>query len=403
MKINIGIRKSVLTLGAVLGLIHGSAGAAMPTAEQIALFKQLPQAQQERLSRQMGIDMSILSSDGKGAATPLPLRVESPVRTTTGGDIQSEPVGKPSGGTINLKPFGYDVLAGEALGFVPVDNLPIPNDYVMAPGDEVNVQVYGKSNKSYSLVIDREGNINFPEFGPVSVTGQSFAQMRQHIISLIREKVIGVDVAVTMGSMRTMPIYVVGEVAQPGAYSVNGLTSVTQALIASGGVKTTGSLRNIQLKRGGRLVSRLDMYDLLVNGDSSGDVRLLSGDTLFIPTKMSSVSVSGEVLRPGIYELKGRTSISRLLRIAGGANPSAYLSRVSVQRMSAEGSDLFTLDLSRGSDRHFILENGDRVELLASTTSPRDVITLRGELVRQGVLNYKAGMRISDVLTSVEE
>lgn len=395
------LKKRLLTF-AVTGLFTSGALAFTPTAAQIAQFKQLPKAQQEALAAQYGVDISVLT----GATSATEAKQESPeqpVRANKAPVAQKEiQYTADTRSSAGLKPFGYDVLAGEPMDFTPVDNLPVPLDYTMAPGDQIEVQLYGKTNEEYSLVVDREGNVNFPEFGPVAVAGQTFGEMRQQLISLVEQKVIGVDVVVSMGAMRTMQVYIVGESQRPGAYNVNGLTSVTQALIASGGIKQTGSLRNIQLKRNGKVISTLDMYDLLVKGDSSGDIRLLAGDTLFIPTKTSSVSIGGEVLRPAIYELDNRTTISELLGLAGGLLPQAYLSKVSVQRATLDGVRQLTLDLTKGQDRRFVVKSGDKVSIDRASENLKDAVALRGEVVRQGTLSFTPGMKVSDVITSVD-
>ena len=390
-------KKRLITL-AVTGMFTTGVFAFTPTAAQIAQFQKLPKAQQEALAKQYGVDVSTLTGTGSSVQAK-PKTQAQPVRTTKSKTKTVKYAGA-TGGT--LKAFGYDVLSGQSMGFTPVDNLPVPMNYEMGPGDEVQVQLYGKTNLEYSLVIDREGKVNFPEFGPVAVAGQTFAEMREQLTALVEQKVIGVDVVVSMGAMRTMQVYIVGETVSPGAYNVNALTSVTQALIASGGVKRTGSLRNIQLKRNGKVISTLDLYDLLVKGDSSGDVRLFAGDTLFIPTKTSSVSIGGEVLRPAIYELDGRTTISELLDLSGGLLPQAYLSKVSVQRTTSTGIRQLTLDLTKREDSNFVVEAGDKISIGRASDSLKDAVALRGEVFRQGGLSFKQGMKVSDVVTSAD-
>lgn len=377
--------------------------AATPTPAQIAQFQKLPRAQQEQLARQFGIDMSVLQGQSN-VTLPTTAENQAPVRTMAvpANDIEADIV-EPEDKEEQLPLFGYDVLAGESEGYTAINNLPVPSNYVMAAGDSVEVLLFGKTSQSYSLEINREGVINFPEFGPLAVAGQTFAQMREQIINFVEQQVIGVNVTVTMGSMRAMQVYVVGELKQPGAYTVNGLTTVIQALIASGGVKETASLRNIQLKRKGKVVSKLDLYDLLVNGNSSGDVRLLEGDTLFVPTKKESVSIDGEILRPAVYELKGKVTLAKLIKLAGGLKPEAYLSKVSVRRLTQAGTELFTLDLSKSTGKNFVIENGDQVKLLPAASALSNVVTLRGEVVRQGAMTFTEGMKVTDAISSVED
>ncbi|PYF79870.1 protein involved in polysaccharide export with SLBB domain [Marinomonas alcarazii] len=393
--------KKLLT--ALMMTLAGSVFAFTPTAAQISQFQNLPKAQQEALARQYGVDISAFANGSGGSVTDVqqapvlePVEnkepVPAPVRHAAEEDDDS-----------GLPLFGYDVFSGNSLGLTVVDDLPVPLDYQMGPGDVINVQTFGKTNQNLSLTIDRDGSINLPDIGPVAVSGQTFAQLRKQINDVIKKKTIGVDVSVTMGAMRTMQVYIVGEAAQPGAYNVNGLTTITQALIASGGVKKSGSLRHIQLIRKGQVVSEFDLYDLLIKGDTSKDLRLSSGDTLFIPIRDNALTIEGQVARPAVYETKGGTTLAQLLSLAGGAKPNAYLSRVSVRRTSTNGVQQFTLDLSSPSGRGFKLENGDKVNLSAVSKSLKNAVAVRGEVVRQGALNFKQGMKVSDAIGSIED
>lgn len=372
-----------------------------PTPAQIQQFQSLPKAQQEQLARQYGVSIDTLtgqSSDITTDSTPKASQVE---RTTAASSkVVSKPVSKED--TESLTPFGYDVFSGKPMDFSNVDSLPVPLDYVMANGDEILVQIYGKTSRELALTIDREGLIYFPEFGPIAVSGQTFADLRAQVIKLVKQRVMGVDVVVSLGSMRSMQVFIVGESIQPGAYNVNGLTSITQALIASGGVKETGSLRNIQLKRKGKIIASLDLYDLLLKGDASNDVRLLAGDTLFIPTKQSNVSIEGEVVRPAVYEMNGKITVSQFLKMAGGAKPSAYLSKINLRRTSSTGIEQFTLDMNKSNERNFTIKNGDSIHIAASSKSLKNAVAIRGEVVRQGALQFIEGMKVNDVISSVD-
>ncbi len=382
--------------------LAGSVFAFTPTAAQISQFQNLPKAQQEALARQYGVDISAFANGSGGSVTDVqqapmlePVENKEPAPAPVRHAAEDDDSGLPL--------FGYDVFSGNSLGLTVVDDLPVPLDYQMGPGDVINVQTFGKTNQNLSLTIGRNGSINLPDIGPVAVSGQSFAQLRKQINDVIKNKTIGVDVSVTMGAMRTMQVYIVGEATQPGAYNVNGLTTITQALIASGGVKKSGSLRHIQLIRKGKVVSEFDLYDLLIKGDTSKDLRLSSGDTLFIPIRDNALTIEGQVARPAVYEAKGGTTLAQLLSLAGGAKPNAYLSRVSVRRTSTKGVQQFTLDLSSSSGRRFKLENGDKVNLSAVSKSLKNAVAVRGEVVRQGALNFKRGMKVSDAIGSIED
>ncbi|MDV7105990.1 SLBB domain-containing protein [Vibrio sp. TH_r3] len=388
------IKNTIITL--VVSVVSFSVLAFTPTAAQIKQFQNLPKAQQQQLARQYGVDVSTLTGSNTQPSVPI-VQPSTPERIT----VPAAPANqssKPAG----LQPFGYNVFAGNSMGSSVIDNMPVPLDYILAPGDEIIVRLYGKTSQELNLIIDREGYVHFPSFGPLSISGQTFAQAQAYISDLIKQKVIGVNVVVSMGAMRTMQVFLVGEVGQPGAYNVNGLTSLTQALIASGGINKSGSLRNIQLKRQGKTIATLDLYDLLLRGDASNDVRLLAGDTLFVPSKMSNVSFSGQVKRPAIYELKGKTTLAQLLSIAGGATPRAYLSKVNIKRYSNNGTEQITVDLATSTGRNLVVQDGDEVIIPAATNALKNAIAVRGEVVRQGAIRFVSGMKISDVITSAE-
>jgi len=188
-----------------------------------------------------------------------------------------------------LKQFGYDLFEGNPSTFAPVSDIQVPVDYIVGPGDTLVIQLYGNEPYTYELTVERDGRINFPKIGPIMVSGMSFDAAREAIEQRVSKQLIGTRVSVTAGELRSIRVFVLGEALKPGSYTVSGLSTMTNALFVSGGVKKIGSLRNIQLKRNGRLVSTLDLYDLLLHGNTSGDHQLLPGDVIFIrPSAISS-------------------------------------------------------------------------------------------------------------------
>lgn len=301
-----------------------------------------------------------------------------------------------------LKAFGYDVLKGTPDTFTTFDNIPVPNSYIVGPGDEIRIQMFGKEDGEELATVDRNGQISLPRIGPVSVAGKSFSQVNSELTALIKERIIGGNVLVSMGNMRMMQVFITGEATQPGAYNVSGVTTLTQALIAAGGVKETGSLREVQLKREGKIVAILDLYDLLLNGDASQDVRLEKGDTLFIPAKKSTITISGEVLRPAHFELVKPTSLSEVVEYAGGTNASAYLGTISVRRQTQSGIVVDTVDLTKSSGKNFKIKDGDEIFISKANQYFVNAVGVRGQATRQGVHEYKVGMRISDIFKSLD-
>jgi protein involved in polysaccharide export with SLBB domain len=182
-----------------------------------------------------------------------------------------------------LKPFGYDLFESKSYGFEPVTTGPVPPDYVLGPGDSIRVQLFGNVNGIYEFEVTRDGILNLPEIGPVTVAGLPFSEFRADLKRRVQEMLIGTQVSVTIGQLRSIRIFVLGDANRPGSYVVSSLATMGSALYRSGGISPIGTLRNIQLKRQGKLVATLDLYDLLLHGDTSGDLRLQPGDVLFIP------------------------------------------------------------------------------------------------------------------------
>lgn len=177
-----------------------------------------------------------------------------------------------------LKPFGYDLFeAKDGGGFEPVTTGPVPADYILGPGDSVRVQLYGNENGIYEFEVTRDGILNLPELGPITVAGLSFSEFRQDMNRRVEKMLLGTQISVTMGQLRNIQVFVLGDVNRPGSYLVSGLSTISGALYRSGGVSRVGSLRNIQLKRSGETVARFDLYEALLNGDTSGDHRLQAG------------------------------------------------------------------------------------------------------------------------------
>ncbi|MGH8236556.1 MAG: polysaccharide biosynthesis/export family protein, partial [Steroidobacteraceae bacterium] len=226
-------------------------------------------------------------------------------------------------GTEALKPFGYDLFSGAPSTFAPATDVPVPAEYVVGPGDRVELQLFGNTKGRYSLVVGRDGRINFPELGPIAVGGRRFEDVRNDLEERVRQQMIGTQASISIGELRSIRVFVLGDALTPGSYTVSGLSTMTNALFVSGGVKKSGSLRNIQLKRNGRTVSTLDLYDLLLKGDTSADQRVLPGDVIFVAPIGATVGLGGEVRRPAIYELKDETTASQLLQLAGGFTPEA--------------------------------------------------------------------------------
>ena len=308
------------------------------------------------------------------------------------------------GGPEALKPFGYDLFEGSPSTFAPVSDIQVPIDYIVGPGDTLEVQLFGSETSRYELTVQRDGRINFPKLGPIQVGGMTFDSARELIQQRVAKQLIGTQVGVTMGDLRSIRVFVLGEAEKPGSYTVSGLSTMTNALFVSGGVKTIGSLRNIQLKRNGRLVTTLDLYDLLLHGDTSGDKQLMPGDVIFIPPIGNTVSVYGAVQRPAIYELKGEKTAGQAIDIAGGLLPDADAKLGQLERiLPSQLHQMRNIDLTVPESRNTLLANGDKLDIPPIRPTLENSIELTGYVYRPGQFQYHAGMRLTDVLGSFGE
>lgn len=305
--------------------------------------------------------------------------------------------------TENLQQFGYELFAGQPSSFAPVTDVPVPSEYVIGPGDEIKVQLFGKDARELALTVDREGVVAFPQIGPVSLAGLDFAQAKAMLAEQIKQKMIGVSASITMGQLRSIRIFALGDVFRPGSYTVSGLATLSHALFASGGVKKIGSLRNIELKRDGRRVGTIDLYDFLLKGDTSKDMRLLPGDVVFVPPIGKTVAIAGEVVRPAIYELKNEQAVGDMLKLAGGLLPNAYTSKALIERFNPRGDKQVLNVALAGSDLTVPVQNGDVIKVFPATEFESNQVLLIGNLKRPGKYAWHEGMRVLDLVQSRDD
>jgi protein involved in polysaccharide export with SLBB domain len=303
-----------------------------------------------------------------------------------------------------LKPFGYELFSGRPDAFSLGADMPVPADYVVGPGDTVVIQLYGKDSLQYELPVTREGNIQFPGIGPVPVAGLTFARLQDVIAKRVRRQFIGMRSSTTIGQPRPIQVFVLGDVHKPGTYTVSGLSTLTSAVIASGGVKKIGSLRNVQLKRSGKTITQVDFYDLLLHGDNRADARLQPGDVIFVSPVGKTVGIAGEVRRPAIYELKNEQTVQEIVALAGGLLPSASPQTIQIERIQ-NGRDRILVDLDLGNDagRKTALSDGDTIRIRSVLDKTEGMVTLNGHVHRPGTYQWRQGMRITDLIRSVSE
>jgi protein involved in polysaccharide export with SLBB domain len=294
--------------------------------------------------------------------------------------------------------FGYNLFAGVPTTFAPVDSIPVTPEYVVGPGDEVLIRAWGQVDIDYRAVVDRNGMINIPRVGNVNVSGIRYQDLTGYLRTAIGRIFRNFELTVTLGQLRSIQVFVVGQAKRPGSYTISSLSTLVNAIFASGGPSTRGSMRQIQLKRGDRTVTELDLYDLLLRGDKSKDVQLLPGDVIYIPPVSGVAAVSGSVNEPAIYELKGRTTLGDLIQLSGGLSTTAEGRRVTVERIEdrkIRKVDEFTLD-SAGLGRE--LKDGDLVRVFALSPKFENAVTLRGAVATPGRYPWRDGLRIRDII-----
>jgi len=300
--------------------------------------------------------------------------------------------------------YGYDLFAGVPTTFAPATDIPVPVDYVVGPGDSMQIQLLGKISENHDLSVGRDGAINFPDLGPISVAGLKFSEAKQLIQQKVTEQMIGVRAVISLGELRSIKVFVLGEAFKPGSYTVSSLSTMTNALFVSGGITDIGSLRTIQLKRQGKIITTLDLYDLLQRGDTQNDARLLPGDVIYIPPVGKTVGIQGEVKRPAIYELKNNNSLRGLIKLAGGYSAEAYPNISHITRKSSSGfTTVLDVDLSKKAAQKTPLKNGDLVEISTVLKAYEDVVQLTGAFHRERAIKWKKNLKLSNVIRSVKD
>lgn len=377
---------------------------------QIEQFQSLPKAQQEALASQYGVDLDSLQSPGQQTQRPRDVQVVESV-TSNGAEEkeqarrqQEEEQKEQQAADKNegLKPFGYDLFRGNPTTFAPVTEIPIPSGYTLGPGDVLRVQLWGKENQNLELPISRDGTVSFPQSGPMSVAGLSFNEASQQIRKQVSEQYIGVQASVSLGELRSMRVFVLGEARNPGSYSVSSLSTITNALYVSGGIEQTGSLRSVQHKREGKLVGTLDLYDLLLKGDSSNDNRLQPGDVIFIPSVGKRAGIKGEVYRPALYELRGEKTLADLVRMAGGLTPQAYPQRINIERTNEDFLRIIAeADYTALKGQNARIQSGDTVNIPSISDITGQYVEISGAATRTGRFAWMPGMRVSSVIKNL--
>lgn len=292
--------------------------------------------------------------------------------------------------------FGASLFENVPSTFAPVDNIPVTPDYAVGPGDELLLQVWGQVNQQGSYVVDRTGAIAIPQLGTVHVAGIHFADLRSFLQGQFGRVYRNFDLNVNMGQLRSIQVFVVGQAQRPGSYTIGSLSTLLNALFESGGPLPQGSLRDIQVRRGGSTIVHFDLYDLLLHGDKSRDVPLQPGDVIFIPPVGPQVAVAGSVNIPAIYELRGETTIDQLLALGGGKNTVAAESLVRLERID-QHTVRSIVEVNAQTMPTIVLRNGDILSINPIIDRFKDAVTLRGNVANPGRYVWHQGMHVNDL------
>ncbi|GAB4369640.1 MAG: SLBB domain-containing protein [Deltaproteobacteria bacterium] len=299
-----------------------------------------------------------------------------------------------------LPHFGHEVFAPRPGAAATLENMPVTPDYIVGPGDEVIVRLWGRMEGTHRMTVDRDGKIYFPKIGSLYVAGKTFSEL-QRFLRAKAGTIAEVSSDVTLGQLKGIRVSVIGEVRSPGWYNVSSLHTAVQVLYLAGGIKDIGSLRRIEIRRGGAVAGTIDLYDFLLKGETGADIRLLQGDTIFVPVVGRLVALSGEVRRPAIYELREEKTLLDLVRMGGGFSPTAYKKRVQVERLEGNFArivlDVDAEELEKDGAA-FDLSDGDIVRVLPIVLADINTVTLEGNVVRPGKYELKPGMTVGSLL-----
>ena len=309
--------------------------------------------------------------------------------------------------TVSLTQFGYDLFTKQTSPFTPPATIPVGPDYVIGPGDQFTLTLWGTTEGIFTLQVSNEGNITLPKVGVVAVAGLRFGNLektlKRHLAKYFRD----VNLSVAMGNLRTITVYVVGQVQNPGSYPVPSVTTVYGALFAAGGPAKNGTMRSIQVLRKGKVIRTIDLYDFLMRGDRSQDLKLQNEDTVFVPLIGPVVGVAGAVYRPAIYEVKGETTFADLLQDAGGLLPTAFSGRIEVDRfMNNQQQVLFDLKLPGASGEALksmpelkeTISNMDVIKVFTMYNDVWETVNLGGAVKYPGEYQWRPGLRVKDVI-----
>ena len=301
-----------------------------------------------------------------------------------------------------LRIFGEELFRESPSTFAPVERIPVSSDYVIGPGDEILVRAWGQLDMNYRAIVDRNGNIDLPRIGQLHVAGLQYRDLQGFLSTAIGRLFKNFELNATMGSLRSIQVFIVGRARTPGSYTVSSLSTLVSALFASGGPSLNGSLRHIQLRRNSQLIVDFDLYDLILKGDKSKDVVLQSGDVIYIPPVGPEVALNGNINSPAIYELSANTAtLGELFQFAGGVAITADTNKVNLERIDKPSGTRRIEEFSLTADNlNRPVQDGDLVTVFPLSPRFENAVTLRGNVAVPGRYAWKKGIRVTDLIPS---
>lgn len=292
--------------------------------------------------------------------------------------------------------FGHKLFENRHVS--EINTSQVPDDYLLGPGDNLIISLWGRVQQEWNVTVDREGKIFIPKVGEITAWGMKLAEFENRLDNQLAQVYTGYKKRVTLGKIRTIRVFVYGEVKAPGGYAMSALSSLFNALYMAGGPTENGSFRNIKLIRNNKS-SEVDLYDFLINGNKSCDLPLLSGDVVFVPLVGPQATVRGEVKRPGVYELKGGEQVSGLLELAGGPSAEAHLGRLMLDRISDDDSRrIIDIDFQAEDKNDLTLVDGDDLSVFSIYQMRHNLVWITGEVKHPGTFERTTGMTVSDLI-----
>ena len=366
----------------------------LPQADDLEFLDLLPENQASAIAEKLGIQTGKPVSDEIRMETLDDPSFPSSIPKTSdqSGDnlIQNS--------TSNLRTYGLDLFKDAPSTFAPIDLAPAPLEYILGPGDEIGVQLFGSVSINRLIPINREGNLILPEIGVVQVSGLSFKEAKDKILSTINANLIGVSAEISLAKIRSIQVFVLGNAFSPGAYTVSSLSNISNILFFSGGPSSNGSLRNISVKRSGKEVGNFDFYDLLIYGNINSDIKLQSNDAIVINPTGKTIKISGEVKKQAIFELKDGEDFSDLLTFASGFTNLADLKRITLSSIAENGERIYK-NFRSSELKSVQLKDGDEIFINKLSNTPRNIIKVIGEIASPGFIAFEEDITLEKLIT----